>query len=171
MKLRDLLPYHEWPTRISFENVLKMSEQLLKVLPNSCATLTIYAEQYFCYDILMHKGILKKIVAIFNTGDTTDVDTIFSPGYTDHQKPKWILHDGPEEFKQIVAGARESLPNLIVTVTGPIVTEDDMVVGRLNWLSDNVERETIDILRIDVNGQVAEHWGAEAWRKAIHCVS
>jgi predicted SnoaL-like aldol condensation-catalyzing enzyme len=113
------------------------------------------------------KETLKKVVGIFNTGDLSEVNQIFSPDYIDHQKPPEIEADGPDEFKQIVAGARKFLPNLKVTIED-LVAEADKVVARLHWHSldpagKQIDRETIDILRL-ANGQVVEHWGAEAWR-------
>lgn len=120
-----------------------------------------------------NKDIMKKIADAFSTGDLSEVDSIFSPDYIDHQndedRPAEIKVDGPEEFKQIVTGARKSLPNLNVTIED-IFTENDKVVARLQWHSTDstgkkVDRKTIDILRI-LNGKVVEHWGAEEWSKS-----
>jgi predicted SnoaL-like aldol condensation-catalyzing enzyme len=114
-----------------------------------------------------NKAIMKKIVDIFNTGDLSDVDLIFSPNYIDHQKPPEMEIDGSDEFKQIVMRARGSLRTLKVTIKD-MLAEEDRVAARLGWhiidiTGKEIKRETIDILRFD-NGQVAEHWGAEAWR-------
>lgn len=114
-----------------------------------------------------HKATLKKIVDIFNTGDVSEVDLIFSPDYIDHQRPPGMDMDGPDEFRQIVTDARQSLRELKVTIKD-LISEGDKVVGRLGWhivdlAGKEVQRETIDILRF-VDGQVVEHWGAEAWR-------
>src|SRR5260370_2059209 len=113
-----------------------------------------------------NKVATKKIVEIFNTGDLSEVDFLFSSEYVDHQRPASLDVSGSEEFKQIVMGARKSLQNLRVTVED-VIAEDDKVTTRLHWHSThptgkNVDRETIDILRF-VNGKVVEHWGAEAW--------
>jgi predicted ester cyclase len=74
--------------------------------------------------------------------------------------------NGPEEFGQIVTGARKSLPNLKVTIE-ELIAEGDTVAARLQWHSidatrKKINRETIDILHF-VNSQAVEHWGAEAW--------
>jgi predicted ester cyclase len=75
--------------------------------------------------------------------------------------------DGPNEFKQIVMDTRAAAQNLKVMIED-LISDGDKVVGRLGWqITDlagkEIKRETIDILRLD-NGQVVEHWGAEAWR-------
>jgi predicted SnoaL-like aldol condensation-catalyzing enzyme len=119
------------------------------------------------YSANQNKAIMKKIVDIFNTGDLSEVDLIFSPGYIDHQKPPAMEIDGPDEFKQIVTRARGSLRTLHVTIED-LLAEENSVAARLGWQLTNqagkeIKRETIEILRF-VNGQVAEHWGAEAWR-------
>ncbi len=36
-----------------------------------------------------NKVATKKIVEIFNTGDVSEVDSLFSSEYVDHQKPAW----------------------------------------------------------------------------------
>jgi predicted SnoaL-like aldol condensation-catalyzing enzyme len=114
-----------------------------------------------------NKAAIQKIAEIFNTGDLSEVASLFSPEYIDHQRPAWLNVSGSEEFKQIVMGARMSLPNLRVTVED-IIAEDEKVTTRLHWHSTHptgkqVDRETIEILRF-VHGKVVEHWGAEAWR-------
>lgn len=113
-----------------------------------------------------NKVATKKIVEIFNTSDLSEVDSLFSSEYIDHQRPAWLDVSGPEEFKQIVTGARKSLPNLRVTVED-VIAEDEKVTTRLHWHSTHptgkqIDRETIEILSF-VHGKVVEHWGAEAW--------
>jgi predicted SnoaL-like aldol condensation-catalyzing enzyme len=49
-----------------------------------------------------------------------------------------------------------------------LISERDKVVVRLQWHGTGhtgikVDRETIDIIRL-LEGQMVEHWGAEAWR-------
>ena len=114
-----------------------------------------------------NKATLKKIVDIFNTGDLSDVDLMVAPDYIDHQKPPGMDIDGPDEFKQIVINTRKSVQTLTVTIED-VISDRDKVVGRLRWhiidlTGKEIRRETIDILRF-ANGQVVEHWGAEAWR-------
>jgi predicted SnoaL-like aldol condensation-catalyzing enzyme len=110
----------------------------------------------------------QKIVEMFNTGDLSEVDSLFFSEYVDHQRPSWLDVEGAEEFKHIVLGARKSLPNLRVTIED-VIAEGDTVVARLQWRSTHpeekkIERETIEMLRF-AHGKVIEHWGAEAWMK------
>ena len=114
--------------------------------------------------------ILLKVVEAFNTGDVSLVDSLFSTQYIDHQndkdRPTEIQFDGPEEFKQIVAGARKHLPNLKVTIEDQIL-DKCKVAARLRWYSSDgvteIDRETIDILFV-ADEMGVEHWGAEQWR-------
>jgi predicted SnoaL-like aldol condensation-catalyzing enzyme len=117
-----------------------------------------------------NKAATQKIVAIFNTGDLSEVHTLFSAEYIDHQKPAWLDAAGAKEFKQIVLGARTSLPNLQVTIEA-LIAEGHTVAARLHWHSAQpsgnvIDRKTIDLLRF-VHGKVIEHWGAEAWATEI----
>lgn len=114
------------------------------------------------------REVMERVVAAFNTGDLSEIDSLFSGTYIDHQRPPWIEHDGPEEFKNIVMDARRSLPNLRVTIED-LITTDTAVAGRLVWHSvtsdgRSVRRETIEILHFK-GGLIVEHWGAESWRR------
>jgi predicted SnoaL-like aldol condensation-catalyzing enzyme len=111
-----------------------------------------------------NEQLMERVVEIFNTGDLSDVDAIFSPKYIDHQKPPDLNLSGPEEFKQIVTIARTSMPSLNVIIKEMSV-EDDKVTARLQWsstdtLGKKISRETVDILRIE-NSRIFEHWGTE----------
>ncbi len=122
------------------------------------------------HDTAANKALLEQIVAAFNTGDLSQVDVIFAPGYVDHQKPADWTIDGPEEFKQIVTNALAATRSLRVDVQD-VLAENDRVAARLLWRGVDHEgvklhRETLEILRIQ-NGQVVEHWGAESWRSAL----
>ena len=112
----------------------------------------------------MNKALFEQIVAMFNSGDVSSAQTIFSEEYLDHQKPAWLSADGPQEFMQIVELARKSLPGLKVSIEGPLIAEGDLVAGRLLWVCETVERETIEILRLS-DGKFVEHWGAESWSR------
>ncbi len=107
------------------------------------------------------RDLLEKVVMIFNTGDLSEVDTIFSPNYIDHQKPPHITVDGPEEFKLIVKGSRRSEPFNVDILD--VIEGQGKIVARLHWWGNDrgteIDRETIEILRIE-DGLIVEHWGA-----------
>lgn len=105
------------------------------------------------------KDMIKKIIEMFNTGDTNGVSSIFSLSYIDHQKPDFIKTDGPEEFKEIVRLARRSMPNLIVKMSKHDFRANKIVVEFI-WRSKKGERKTKETLLVS-NGKVEEHWGKE----------
>jgi predicted ester cyclase len=61
--------------------------------------------------------------------------------------------------------ARRAFTELHVRIEDVLI-DDDKVAARLRWsgIRDgrSVERETIDILRVE-HGRVVEHWGARLW--------
>jgi hypothetical protein len=132
------------------------------------------SNQQFCYTHSFERGIrmrevMEKVVEVFNTGDTSQVDQLFAQDYIDYQKPSHITVDGPEEFKLIVRGARKYLPNLVVSIEDAF-HQNDRIAARLLWTSESeagekIRRETIEILRLE-DGLIAEHWGAESWRES-----
>ena len=81
--------------------------------------------------------MFRKLSEIFSTGNTSEVGMLFDSLYLDHQKPDWLSVDGPDEFTQIVLSARKSLPNLKVEALEPVVADENVVVGRMSWKSDN----------------------------------
>jgi len=108
-------------------------------------------------------GLLLKIIQMFNTGDTSDADQVFSAEYADHQQPAGLNLTGPEEFRAIVNLARHAMPSLSVTIRDASMaagTHHDTATARLLWESQAGTRETIEILNIR-NGLVTQHWGME----------
>lgn len=112
------------------------------------------------------KEMFQSLATIFSSGDVSVVESLFAADYVDHQRPDWIKETGPEEFKAIVKLARDNMPNLSVTIEGSIIADNDMVAGRMMWLSDAQKRETIEILRIS-DGKFVEHWGAKSWSQDL----
>ena len=110
----------------------------------------------------LNRRLLQKIADAFNTGDLSEVDAIFAPGYIDHQKPPHITVDGPEEFRLIVTGARRSEPFNVAILD--VIEGDDKIAARLHWFGNDrgteIDRETIEILHVK-DGLIVEHWGAE----------
>lgn len=111
--------------------------------------------------------MFESLAIIFSNGDVSSVDGLFAPDYVDHQRPEWMNETGAEEFKAIVKLARDNMPNLSVTIEGPIIADANMVAGRMLWQSDRQKRETIEILRIS-NGAFVEHWGAKSWSQDLN---
>lgn len=113
-----------------------------------------------------NKNAMKKIVEIFSTGDLSDVKSVISPDYIDHQGLNGIEIKGPEGFSQVVTAAHSGPHNLSVIIHD-LIAEGDKVAARLHWHSIDptgrkIDRETIEFLRFS-NGQAVEHWGAESW--------
>ena len=111
-----------------------------------------------CNDAAVN-DVVAAIVHAFNTGDVSTVDDVFALTYVDHQRPDWLDEDGPAEFKAIVDLARRGQPGVVVTVEGLVLRDGQMVAMRLRWLNAARERETIEVLRLDGDGRIAEHWG------------
>ena len=113
-----------------------------------------------------NKAAMKRIVAIFTTGDLSAVDEVIAPDYLDHQGLGGITMRGQEGFRQVVTAVHAALPQLHVVIHD-VIAEDDTVVARLRWHSIDtagkaIDRETIEILRF-VDRRAVEHWGAESW--------
>jgi predicted SnoaL-like aldol condensation-catalyzing enzyme len=115
--------------------------------------------------------IFDALAAAFSTGKVEVARSLFSADYLDHQRPEGSDLIGPDEFTAVVAGARRSLGGLAVRVASAVTWADDLCVAVLAWRGRNrsgtvVERETVETLRLDAEGKIAEHWGSEVrWRQ------
>ena len=102
---------------------------------------------------------------MFSTGDASIAEDVFSANYLDHQGLGEGPLTGPDGFRYVVRVVRSAYAELDVRIEDVLIDEDK-VAARLRWsgIRDgrSVERETIDILRID-RGRIAEHWGARLW--------
>ena len=79
--------------------------------PSSCATIAAKSGSMSKGRMMPeHMGVAKKIVAIFNAADLSEVDSLFSVEFVDREWPSWVDAPGAKEFKQIVPGARKSFP-------------------------------------------------------------
>jgi SnoaL-like polyketide cyclase len=110
--------------------------------------------------------IFDALAAAFSTGRAGAARPLFSADYLDHQRPEDCDLIGPDEFTAVVAGARRSLGQLEVRVASAVTWADDLGVAVLTWRGDDrtgaaVERETVETLRLDATGKIAEHWGLE----------
>lgn len=102
---------------------------------------------------------------MFATGDASAVGALLSATYRDHQGVGGGELIGPAEFRRVVAIARGGYDELDVRVEDVLI-DGDKVAARLRWTGKRggrtVERETIDILRIQ-EGKAVEHRGARLW--------
>jgi predicted SnoaL-like aldol condensation-catalyzing enzyme len=110
--------------------------------------------------------IFDALAAAFSTGKVEAARSLFSADYLDHQRPEGSDLTGPDEFTAVVAGARRSLGELAVRVASAVTWADDLCVAVLAWRGQDrggavVERETVETLRLDATGKIAEHWGSE----------
>ncbi|HSH22181.1 MAG TPA: nuclear transport factor 2 family protein [Candidatus Caenarcaniphilales bacterium] len=111
---------------------------------------------------------VERMVAMFRTGNLDDIDRTVADAYVDHQGLGEGRVRGRAGFEQVVRAARERMRDLKVSIED-LIEQRDRVVARLRWrgtLIDGtrVERETIDIVRVD-GGLAAEHWGALSWSR------
>jgi len=113
--------------------------------------------------------VFEVLALAFSTGELDEAGPLFRPDYFDHQQLEGSDLKGPEEFTAVVTGARRSLDDLAVRVRSPVTRADDLAVAVLGWRGRDrsgalVERETVEVLRLDVSGRIVEHWGLEIRR-------
>jgi hypothetical protein len=114
--------------------------------------------------------IFDALAAAFSAGEVEAARALFSEDYLDHQRPDGSDLVGPDEFTAVVADARHSLGELAVRVASPVTWAGELCVAVLAWRGRDrsgvvVERETVEALRLDATGKVAEHWGLEVRRR------
>lgn len=102
------------------------------------------------------------MVAMFSSGDVSEVETHVHADYFDHQGLGGQPIRGPSGFATVVAAARSDYEHLEVTVED-LITGADRAAARLRWHGTRlhgevVRRETLEIVRI-VDGRAVEHWG------------
>jgi hypothetical protein len=114
--------------------------------------------------------VMRRMVAAFSAGDAHDCHEYVSDSYLDHQGRDGVPRHGPEGFQQVVRAAHGSAtPELLIE---DIIGTDTRAVARIRWRfvprggGDGIERETIEIVRIE-GGQAVEHWGAETWSRKL----
>lgn len=110
------------------------------------------------------------MVAALRSGDAGDCAEYIASSYVDHQGRHGAPLSGPHGFEQVVRAAhRNTAPQLIVQ---DMIVSDTRAVARIRWRfspsaeNDGVERETIEIVRVE-GGHAVEHWGAESWSRKL----
>ena len=113
--------------------------------------------------------LMRRMVEVFNTGDTSAVELVVSPNYVDHQGIGGAEVFGADGFANVVTLARQAHPQLRVEIQ-ELNTEGDKVTARLVWSQPGAEsspipkrvpetqRQTIENVRF-ANGLAVEHWG------------
>lgn len=108
--------------------------------------------------------VMRKMVAMFSTGDLSDVRETVHPDYLDHQGLHGEPICGPAGFAAVVAAARSSFTTLDVTVED-LIPGADRAAARLQWSGlrpdGQVSRQTLEIVRIQ-DGMAIEHWGGRS---------
>jgi hypothetical protein len=106
--------------------------------------------------------VMVAMVAMFATGDLSALHATVHPDYLDHQGLGGRPLRGTEGFATVVNAARRGHLGLEVTIED-LITNPDRAAARLRWAGtnsdgDHVERETLEIVRIE-EGRAVEHWG------------
>lgn len=104
------------------------------------------------------------MVAMFSTGDLSDLRETVHPDYLDHQGLHSEPVRGPAGFAAVVAAARTGFTTLDVTVAD-LIAGGDRAAARLQWSGSRpdgqVSRQTLEIVRIE-DGMAIEHWGGRS---------
>lgn len=113
-------------------------------------------------DVGENKGLMRKMVRIFETGELSQVVAVIDTKYIDHQGLDGIVLKGPGGFSRVVTTARTAFPGLQVRIED-LIAEGDRVVARLKWhgtrpTGERIDRDTIEIVRF-AGGRAIEHWG------------
>lgn len=114
------------------------------------------------------KGVMRKMVEMFATGDLATLNSVVSTDYIDHQGIDGVEIEGREGFADLVRAVHAPYGTALRVTIEELIGEEDRAAARLRWHHTGadgrvVERETIDIIRSS-KGLALEHWGAEVTR-------
>ena len=114
-------------------------------------------------------SLYRQVIVAISRGDTQVLDNILAPDIVDHN-PIVMQSPGREGFKEWMASARNSFPDLRGTVEAVLVT-GEFVIGRVTWrgtqrgpfaglppTQQQTAFEAIHIVRFD-GPTIAEWWG------------
>lgn len=109
--------------------------------------------------------VMRAMVAMFNSGDLSELDATVGANYLDHQGLGEGPMFGPAGFSAVVEAARGSYETLDVTIED-LIADTDRVAARLRWRGkrtsgEPVERESLEIIQV-VDGRAIEHWGGRS---------
>src|SRR5438128_1472535 len=108
-------------------------------------------------DIETNKGIVKRYIEMWNTGNVALADEVLAPNYVDHAHPEVT---GPEAVKQSVLVVQAAYPQFHITID-LIMSENDLVALQGTIKSTRQGKEVILpvawFARIE-SGKMAEWW-------------
>ncbi len=123
-------------------------------------------------------SLYRQVINAISRGDTQVLDDILAPDILDHN-PIPLQSPGRDGFKEWMAAARISFPDLWGTVEDVLVS-GDYVIGRVTWrgtqrgsfaglppTQKTTAFEGIHIVRYD-GAKIAEWWGVADLLGAIH---
>ena len=107
--------------------------------------------------------VLRAMVAMFASGDPSAAPDFVAENYLDHQGLGAGPMTGIDGFAHVVRTTFAAHEHQEISIEDLFGVED-RAVARIRWRGrrhsgENVDRETIDIIRVD-DGRAVEHWGA-----------
>ncbi len=108
-------------------------------------------------------AVLEAMVGMFASGDPSGAAEVVASDYLDHQGIDGRPLKGVEGFAHVIHTNHAAYETQSVTVED-LFEAGDRAVARIRWrgrnrLGDDVDRQTIDIVRV-TDGRAVEHWGA-----------
>jgi steroid delta-isomerase-like uncharacterized protein len=116
-----------------------------------------------------NKAAVRTVFDTFNGGDPDALDEVVAEDVVDHDPYNTFASEGREGLKQLIAGYRESFPDLEVTIEDLVAEGDKVVVrwtasgtqqGEVMGVSGSGKRSTIGGIGIDriEGGRIVESW-------------
>ena len=116
-----------------------------------------------------NKAAVRVVFDTFNGGDLDALDEVVAEDAVDHDPYNPYASEGRDGLKQLIAGYRESFPDLEVTVEDMIAADDKVVVrwtatgtqqGEVFGVPGSGKRSTVGGIGIDrlEGGRIVESW-------------
>jgi steroid delta-isomerase-like uncharacterized protein len=116
-----------------------------------------------------NKAAVRTVFDTFNGGDPDALDEVVAEDAVDHDPYNPFASEGREGLKQVIAGYRESFPDLEVTIDDMLAEGDKVVVrwtasgtqqGEVMGVPGSGKRTTISGIGIDrlEGGRIVESW-------------
>lgn len=108
--------------------------------------------------------LMRRMVDFFRTGDLSDLESVVSADYVDHQGVGQGTLLGTDGFTRVVDLSRTRHPQLDVEIE-ELTVVGNLVVSKLTWTEPSASRErityrrTMEVVRF-AEGLAVEHWGA-----------